>query len=537
MRQHGVHVADVAIVPQHRLSRQAAVVADVPLQIADPQHQLRDVAGPRVDLQPQKLVRVHLVTVQPGKGLLAAEIQEGFDHVALQPLHEFERDIEEVAGAAGRVKHVGVVELLMEELHGGDGLLAAGFTHQALGCGEDLLPLAAQGLDDGGDDEALHIGAGRVMRAEARALLRIERLFEKRAEDRRVHLAPVLPGGFAQFADLFLLQRIGGRITEELAVELLHAVLHGGGIVATVHRLPQHFKLGREDVGLVPRAVQEAGEGVLGQQLHILGEHGEDAAHEEGGHMLRRQLALLHALRHGGKALRNCAGGLDGAAGGIERVRIIPDGAEHGLHFGLCQIIEVDAEGLAVRELGVVAALAGEIGVEFEAVADIADDDEGRPLMIGRQVAGIVFRLLAGVVHQHVPGAGGFAAALVFHLRHEIILVWKFAALAPGAGLLRFQHEGAALVEVDEVAALVALHVELELVVAIHWLLEAESLAEVDEELLRLRTLAAASIAPVRDEFADRVRRHGLTLRCGDCNRKLYIDFRKQEAGPRLSPG
>ena len=76
--------------------------------------------------------------------------------------------------------------------------------------------------------------------------------------------------------------------------------------------------------------------------------------------------------------------------------------------------------------------------------------------MRGRQVAGVVLRLLAGVVHQHIPGAGGFAATLVFLLREEVVLVWKLAALTPRTRLLRFQHEGAALVEIDEVAALVA---------------------------------------------------------------------------------
>ena len=45
-----------------------------------------------------------------------------------------------------------------------------------------ILPLRAQGLDDGGDDQALHIGPRRVVGAQLRALARIERSLEQRPE-------------------------------------------------------------------------------------------------------------------------------------------------------------------------------------------------------------------------------------------------------------------------------------------------------------------------------------------------------------------
>ncbi len=40
------------------------VYAEVPLQIADPQHQLRDLDGPRIDLQPEEVLRGDCVTGQ-----------------------------------------------------------------------------------------------------------------------------------------------------------------------------------------------------------------------------------------------------------------------------------------------------------------------------------------------------------------------------------------------------------------------------------------------------------------------------------------
>ena len=55
-----------------------------------------------------------------------------------------------------------------------------------------VAPVFAQRLDDRGDDQPFDIGARRVMGAEPATLRRIERLFEQRAEDRRLDFVPVL---------------------------------------------------------------------------------------------------------------------------------------------------------------------------------------------------------------------------------------------------------------------------------------------------------------------------------------------------------
>ena len=50
---------DVVEIPEHRLGGQGtAAGAEVPLQIADPQHQLGDGDGARIDFEPEELVRI-----------------------------------------------------------------------------------------------------------------------------------------------------------------------------------------------------------------------------------------------------------------------------------------------------------------------------------------------------------------------------------------------------------------------------------------------------------------------------------------------
>lgn len=49
-----------------------------------------------------------------------------------------------------------------------------------------------------------------------------------------------------------------------------------------------------------------------------------------------------------------------------------PDGAEPGLDLGVAQVLQPDAEALAVREVGVGPAAAREVGIDLEHTADVA---------------------------------------------------------------------------------------------------------------------------------------------------------------------
>jgi hypothetical protein len=109
--------------------------------------------------------------------------------------------------------------------------------------------------------------------------------------------------------------------------------------------------------------------------------------------------------------------------------------------------------GAGVGEGEVGLALLGEVGVEFEAVADIDDEDEGGRILVGGEGADVAFGLAAGLEHGVVPGGGaaGDAGAAVF------LEGRGGRRRSPGAGggglavgaLLGFEDEAGAFVEVD----------------------------------------------------------------------------------------
>ena len=91
---------------------------------------------------------------------------------------------------------------------------------------------------------------------------------------------------------------------------------------------------------------------------------------------------------------------------------------------------------------------AGEVGEEFDGVADIDDDEEGRPALRGGERFGVLLGLIAGTEHGLIP-AGGSANGGSAAVRHFEEQRWfgSFAAL------LGFEDEAAAFVEIDETSA------------------------------------------------------------------------------------
>lgn len=120
--QHGIHHLDVLEIAQDWLRRRARFRAEVPLQITEPDHEFRNCRRARVQLQAQKLMRVHAVLVERQR-LLPAEIGQRFQHLAFEPLHQFQRYIEEVAGAAGRVENARGAKALVEVMDDADRFL------------------------------------------------------------------------------------------------------------------------------------------------------------------------------------------------------------------------------------------------------------------------------------------------------------------------------------------------------------------------------------------------------------------------------
>ena len=180
--------------------------AELPFQIADPQHEIGDGDGAGVDFEAVELAGVDGLALHRQARRVLAQIVQRLKHLAFQALHQFQRDIEEIAGAAGRVEHAGRAERVVEILDRLERAVAVAGVLQLMRVGQRLLPVGTQRLDDRRDDQPFDIAAGRIVGAEFGALPLVQRPFQQRAEDRGLDLAPVSGGSDPEFADLLLLQ-------------------------------------------------------------------------------------------------------------------------------------------------------------------------------------------------------------------------------------------------------------------------------------------------------------------------------------------
>lgn len=96
----------------------------------------------------------------------------------------------------------------------------------------------------------------------------------------------------------------------------------------------------------------------------------------------------------------------------------------------------------------ILAASAGELGVEDDAVADIADDEEGRAALLRRQGGDVAACLVVGAFKGFIKGGG---AALAMAGLGGVGLGGEFVGGIGGEALLGFVDEVARLVEVDEI--------------------------------------------------------------------------------------
>ncbi len=130
--------------------------------------------------------------------------------------------------------------------------------------------------------------------------------------------------------------------------------------------------------------------------------------------------------------------------GGIERMRLLPDAAKPVAQLRIPQVGQVDPEGLAVRELSVVLAGAGEVRVEVEAEADIADDQKWR-IALGRgQVARVAFGLAPRGQHGARPSGRVTDMSSAFHLGSA-----EPSVLARVGALFGLQDETVPTIKVD----------------------------------------------------------------------------------------
>src|SRR5260370_1220028 len=160
----------------------------------------------------------------------------------------------------------------------------------------------------------------------------------------------------------------------------------------------------RETVRVPFAALQNILEGLFWQEADILGEHGEQAAHEEHGDFLWWMLLPLERLGDGRQPFGDGSRHLSGVASRIERQRVCPDANQSVPDFGPTKILNVDTVGSPIGELVERLPISAEIRIDLEAVADIAHDYEWRRLMTLRQEMDVVLGLSARVEHEYVPG-------------------------------------------------------------------------------------------------------------------------------------
>ena len=136
-----------------------------------------------------------------------------------------------------------------------------------------------------------------------------------------------------------------------------------------------------------------------GSSFDVLGEHREQAAHQEQRHVLGVDSSRFSsALRD----LREAAGDV---ARDLGAMRCAGSSERGSVQIGAQALANVvDRAGLRGRcgsvwrsgNCGVVLALPGEVGVDLDAVPDIADDEERRPAVARLGSAlGVVLRLPA----------------------------------------------------------------------------------------------------------------------------------------------
>ena len=308
--QHCVAAFDVAVGVHHRLGHAGAPArADVPLQPADPQHQLGQRGGALVQLDAQQLLQGHGLAGKAELVLRLAQLLQGVDDLALQALEVLQRDVQEIGATAGRIEHAHAAQVVVEvpDLRarlgefdlGRAAVQRGGLARQHQGGGAHVLPAAAQRLDHGGQHQALDVGARRVVRAQGVALGGVERALQQRAEDGRLDLAPVGARGLDQQPDLRGGEQqavaVLARALEELAVEVQHAAGQHGAEAALVHVAPQHAQHLAQRGRVVAVGLQQLLERAPGQQLDVLGEHGKQAAGQEVCYLFRSYLRLLYA--------------------------------------------------------------------------------------------------------------------------------------------------------------------------------------------------------------------------------------------------
>jgi hypothetical protein len=165
----------------------------------------------------------------------------------------------------------------------------------------------------------------------------------------------------------------------------------------------------RELLGRLAQLGEQPGEGAAGEETDVLGEHREQAAHEE----LRRRLGVVAGGFERAGERGEMRGHLASDAGGtprrVERGGVGPHRAHSLADLLALEIGEGESVRAGVGEREVRLAGAREVGVQLDRVADVDDDHERRIALARRQRAHVLLGLAAGAEHRIIPACGAAA--------------------------------------------------------------------------------------------------------------------------------
>jgi hypothetical protein len=147
-------------------------------------------------------------------------------------------------------------------------------------------------------------------------------------------------------------------------------------------------------------------------------------------------------LRELGQAGGDVAGDLGGFLAGIERVRIGEDKAQALANLRAVEIAEENAVVSGIGKPLVSSAGAGELGVEIEGVANIADDEKRRAAVACREMRDVVAALVIGALEGFVESGTSPAAVAGF---------CRTGRVGFTNALLGFQNKVRGFVEIDVV--------------------------------------------------------------------------------------
>ena len=328
----------------------------------------------------------------------------------------------------------------------GDGLFHFTLPGEVGGGNAHGFPVGADGIDDGAEHEAFDIGAGGVVGTELVTFDGVERAFEQGAEDGGLDIAPVGAGGFDEQPKLVLSERQRGAFGKQPSVKLEYVGAQRGGEAAGVHLLPQLLDHRHKMLRGVGQAFEQVGEAVAHEQPDILGKHGEEAAHQEGGGLVGGMPVGFERYGERGEVVGNLAGDACAALGGVEFQGLEPELPQAFADIGAFEVAKENTvtAGSGKRDVG--SAGAGKLGVEFDGVADIDHNQKRRATLLGRQRADVLLGLAAGTQHGVVPRHG---AALGGSFLQLLGGFQRIDGLGSIGSLLGFEHEVTALVEVD----------------------------------------------------------------------------------------